>query len=37
MGHTALSCRTQLTDIGESGKEAFGYDLTPGERVGTLE
>ena len=35
MGHTPQSCHTRLTQIGGPGREAFRYDLTPGERVGT--
>ena len=37
VGHRVQSCHTQLTHIGEPGQEAFGYDLTPGKRVGTSE
>ena len=37
MVHTAQSCNTQLTHIGGPGQEAFEYDLTPGERLGTSE
>ena len=36
MGHTAKSCHTTHTHNGGPGREAFGYELTQGGRVGTL-
>ena len=32
-----LSCHKKLIHIGGPGQEALGFDLTPGERVGTSE
>ena len=40
-GHLApsltLSCYKKLTHIGGPGREAFRYNQTPGERVGTSD
>ena len=37
VGQKARLCHTKLTHIVGPGQEAFRYDLTPGERVGTSE